>query len=181
MQERSRAVNRLQGVLERANIKLAAVATDVMGVSGRAILAALSHGRTDPATMAELANGRMRTQLPLPEQASTGLMRDHHRRLLAMQLAHIAFLDEPIDAHSVAIMRSLTELELGALSTPPGVSVDGAGEAGCAVDPEEPSSPLSFVQAVSVLDPISGRPSISAWPPAGGENGRSWPSPTPSS
>jgi transposase len=58
VQERSREVNRVQGVLERANIKLAAVATDLMGVSGRAMVAALLAGRADPATMAELAKGR---------------------------------------------------------------------------------------------------------------------------
>jgi hypothetical protein len=68
VQERSRAVNWVQGVLERANIKLASVATDVMEVSGRAILAAL-----------------------IAEQALTGLVRDHHRRLLALQLALIDF------------------------------------------------------------------------------------------
>jgi transposase len=81
VQERSRAVNRLQGVLERATIKPAAAATDIMGVSGRAILAALIQGRTDPAMMAELAKGRMRTKRPWLEQALTGLVRDHHRRL----------------------------------------------------------------------------------------------------
>ncbi len=55
--ERSAAINRLHKVLEDANIKLAGVATDVMGVSGRAILAALLDGTTDPATLAELARG----------------------------------------------------------------------------------------------------------------------------
>ena len=55
VQERAREVNRVQGVLERANIKLASVVSDVMGVSSRAILAALVDGRADPATMAELA------------------------------------------------------------------------------------------------------------------------------
>jgi transposase len=58
VQERSREVNRVQGVLERANIKLASVAADIMGMSGRAILAALIEGRADPATMAALAQGR---------------------------------------------------------------------------------------------------------------------------
>ena len=57
VQERAREVNRLQGVLERANIKLASVVSDVIGVSSRAILAALVDGRTDPAAMAELARG----------------------------------------------------------------------------------------------------------------------------
>jgi transposase len=72
VQERSREVNRVQGVLERANIKLASVATDIMGVSGRAMLEALIAGRADPATMAELARGRMRTKIPVLEQALTG-------------------------------------------------------------------------------------------------------------
>jgi transposase len=156
VQERSREVNRVQGVLERANIKLAAVATDIMGVSGRAILAALITGRADPAMMAELAKGRMRTKLPLLEQALTGLMRDHHRRLLTMQLAHIDFLDEQIDALSVEIMRSLTDLEPGGPSTPLSMSGDAVEEAGCAAAPGGPSSPLSFAQAVSVLDTIPG-------------------------
>src|ERR671914_1020439 len=118
VQERSREVNRVQGVLERANIKLAAVATDIMGVSGRAILAALIHGRADPATMAELAKGRMRTKLPQLEQALTGLMRDHYRRLLTLQLAHIDFLDEQIDALSVEITRGLGELEAATPALP---------------------------------------------------------------
>lgn len=59
VQERSREINRVQGVLERANIKLASVATDIMGVSSRAILAALVEGRADPTTMAELAKRRL--------------------------------------------------------------------------------------------------------------------------
>ena len=65
VQERSREVNRVQGVLERANIKLAAVATDIMGVSGRAILAALLEGHAEAAVMAELAKRRMRIKIPL--------------------------------------------------------------------------------------------------------------------
>jgi transposase len=117
VQERSREVNRVQGVLERANIKLASVATDIMGVSGRAILAALVEGRADPATMAELAKRRLRSKIPLLEQALTGLVRDHHRRMLAIQLAHIDFLDEQIEALSAEIARYLTELDrTGAIS-----------------------------------------------------------------
>ena len=85
VQARSREVNRIQGVLERANITLASVATDIMGVSGRAMLAALIAGRADAATMAELARGRMRTTIPVLAQALTGVVRAHHRRLLALQ------------------------------------------------------------------------------------------------
>jgi hypothetical protein len=69
------------------------VATDILGVSGRAILAALVEGQADPATMAELAKGRLRSKIPLLEQALTGLVHDHHRQLLAMPMAHIDFLE----------------------------------------------------------------------------------------
>ena len=93
VQERVREVNRVQGVLERATIKLASVIADIMGVSGRAMLEALIAGRAAPAAMAELAQRRMRSKIPLIEQALTGVVQDHHRQLLAMQLAHIDFLD----------------------------------------------------------------------------------------
>jgi len=156
VQERSREVNRVQGVLERANIKLAAVATDIMGVSGRAILAALIAGRAAPEAMAELAKGRMRAKLPLLEQALTGLMRDHHRRLLALQLAHIDFLDEQIDALSAEIMRDLSELEADALPPPPANLARAAGEGGSEASQDAPGFPLSFAAAIVVLDTIPG-------------------------
>jgi transposase len=156
VQERSREVNRVQGVLERANIKLASVATDIMGVSGRAILAALIAGRAAPETMAELAKGRMRAKLPLLEQALTGLMRDHHRRLLALQLAHIDFLDEQIDALSAEIMRDLSELEAEALPPPPANLVRATGEGGSEASQDAPSAPLAFAEAIAVLDTIPG-------------------------
>jgi transposase len=91
VQERRREVNRVQGVLERAHITLASVATDIMGVSGRAMLEALIAGRADAATMAELARRRMRTKIPVLEQALTRVVREHHRRLLAIQCAHVDF------------------------------------------------------------------------------------------
>jgi transposase len=153
VQERGREVNRVQGVLEGANIKLASVATDIMGVSGRAILAALVEGRADPATMAELAKGRMRTKIPLLEQALTGLVRDHHRQLLAMQLAHIDVLDEQIDALSIEIARRLLDLGGG---EPPAPPVEPAGPAGNAAAPDTPPAPLTFSRAVTLLDTIPG-------------------------
>jgi len=110
VQERVREVNRVQGVLERANIKLASVISDIMGVSGRAMLEALIAGRATPAAMAELAKRRMRSKIPLIEQALTGVVHAHHRQLLAMQLAHIDFLDEQIDALNQAIEASLQAL-----------------------------------------------------------------------
>jgi transposase len=153
VQEHSREVNRVQGVLERANIKLASVATDIMGVSARAILAALVEGRADPATMAELAKRRMRSKIPLLEQALTGLVRDHHRQLLAMQLAHIDFLDEQLEALSVEITRRLAALSAGA----PSVESPGAmGGVDSAAPPDAVDTSMTFARAITLLDTIPG-------------------------
>jgi transposase len=152
VQERVREVNRLQGVLERANIKLASVASDIMGVSGRAMLEALIAGKADPATMADLAKRRMRAKIPLLAQALTGVVRDHHRQLLAMQLAHIDFLDEQIAALNTTIETALQALDADARpSQPPlpGATVSSAPSlAG--------SAPLTFTRAVELLDTIPG-------------------------
>jgi transposase len=152
VQERSREVNRVQGVLERANIKLAAVATDIMGVSARAILAALVEGRADPATMAELAKRRMRSKIPLLEQALTGLVRDHHRQLLAMQLAHIDFLDEQIDALDAEITRRLAALSS---DEPPAMPREPTGEVDSAA-PDAAGTSMTFARAITILDTIPG-------------------------
>jgi transposase len=97
VQERARIVNRVQKVLEHANIKLASVASDVMGVSGRQMMAALVEGETDPALMAELAKGRLRNKIAELEKALTGVVRPHHRFMLAQHLSHIDFLDEQLE------------------------------------------------------------------------------------
>ena len=94
--DRTREVNRLQKVLEDANLKLASVATDIMGVSGRAILAQLIQGQTDPATLAELAKGRLRGKRELLEHALVGTLKPHHRFMLIQHLGHIDYLDEMI-------------------------------------------------------------------------------------
>jgi transposase len=92
--ERTSEVNRVHKVLEDANIKLASVASDIMGVSGRAILEGLVQGRTDPALLAELAKGRLRDKRALLEKALSGRVRTHHRFMLAQHLSHIDFLEE---------------------------------------------------------------------------------------
>jgi len=152
--ERTRVVNRVQKLLEGANIKLASVATDVMGVSARAMLAQIAAGQTDPKMMADLARGRMRTKIPELEKALTGLVGPHQRFLLAKQLAHIDFLDEQIGDISAEIVRWFERQ---------GQDPGGAG----GIDPhsepdrpEPPSSaaeePLTWEQAVALLDTIPG-------------------------
>ena len=121
--ERSRTVLRLQKVLEDANIKLSGVATDIMGVSGRAMLAALVAGTTEPALLAELAKGRLRAKREQLERALTGRMNEHHRSLVGMHLSHIDFLDEQVDQLSAQIEERLRpfEAELERLETIPGI------------------------------------------------------------
>jgi transposase len=123
IQERSAEANRLQKALEGANIKLASVATDILGVSGRQILTALVAGTTDGATLARLAKGRLREKLPELERALTGQMGAHQRFLLARQLAHIAFLDEQVAQVSAEIAQRVRPFAaaLTQLDTIPGV------------------------------------------------------------
>jgi transposase len=96
VRERSRVVTRIQQVLEGANIKLSSVATDVLGVSGRAMLEALAGGSEDPQAMAALAKGRLRTKRPELEEALRGMMGSHQRRLIQSQLRHFDFLAQEI-------------------------------------------------------------------------------------
>jgi transposase len=93
VRERASVVNRVQKVLEGANIKLASVATDVLGVSGRAMLAALIEGRDDPAELAGLARGKLRGKAPALRQALRGLVTDHHRFLLRTLLRQVDQLE----------------------------------------------------------------------------------------
>ena len=105
IQERAAEVNRVQKVLEGANIKLAAVTKDITGVSAREILAELVAGSTDAVGMAKLARGRLRAKIPELEQALVGRLRPHHQFLIAQQLAHIDALDEAIERVSEEIER----------------------------------------------------------------------------
>lgn len=97
-QTRSAEVNRVQKTLEGANIKLAFVATDVMGVSSRMMLQALIEGATDPQAVANLAKGRLKKKRPELERALSGRVGDHQRFLLQKLLAHIEFLEAQITA-----------------------------------------------------------------------------------
>lgn len=96
IQERTREVNRVQKVLEDANLKLASVATDIMGVSGRSMLQAIVAGQDDPTALAELAKGRMRPKIAALEQALNGRVRNSHRLLLTLHLEHIDELNAKI-------------------------------------------------------------------------------------
>jgi transposase len=103
VRERASVVNRMQKVLEWANIKLAGVATDITGVSARAMLEALVAGQTDLAAIADLARGRMRAKRAELEAALRGTLLEHHVFMIARHLEHIDFLDEEIASFDAQI------------------------------------------------------------------------------
>ena len=124
IRERVTLINRVQKLLEDANIKLASVASDIMGVSGRAMLAALLAGHTDPQALADLAKGRLRAKRELLAQALEGRVKPHHRFVLTELLCQIDGLDETIarfDAQIQAVYGSFEEA-VGLLDTIPGVA-----------------------------------------------------------
>jgi transposase len=158
VQERARVANRVQKLLEGMNIKLAAVATDVLGVSGRAMLEALVADRLKPEEMAQLARGRMRTKIAELEKALTGIVGRHQRKLLALQLAHIDFLDEQVETLSAEIVRHVQDMDqpLGSGGSPAGGAVSGAGEADASSSATTPLAPLRYEDAVALLDTAPG-------------------------
>ncbi|HEY1348909.1 MAG TPA: IS110 family transposase [Ktedonobacteraceae bacterium] len=94
--QRGDEVNRLQKVLETANIKLTSVASNVMGVSGQAMVRALIAGEADPEVLAELARGSLQKKIPQLQEALLGQVDAHHRLLLTHMLAHCSFLEQSI-------------------------------------------------------------------------------------
>ena len=106
VRERSREIQRLEKLLEDAGIKLSSVATDITGVSGRAMLEALIEGERDPAILAELAQRRLRSKIPELTEALTGRFREHHVFLARLHLVNL------IDQHSAAISELTIRIEV---------------------------------------------------------------------
>lgn len=124
VQERARFINRLHKVLEDATVKLGAVATTILGRSARAMLEAIVAGERDPALLADLARGKLRTKRAALEQALTGRVMGHHRFLISEVLGQIEYLDEAIERVSTEIGTRLQDESdvLALLETIPGVS-----------------------------------------------------------
>jgi transposase len=170
--ERTRVVNRIQKVLESANIKLSSVATDLQGVSAQAMLAALLKQEATPEEMAELARGRMREKREELAAALTGRLREHHGFLLTTHLEHLAFLNRQIAQFSERVAAQIERLSA---PPPPPASGAGTGErpaadpspaanaspappgnAAAARLPWTPLPPPTYRAAIGLLDPIPG-------------------------
>jgi transposase len=121
--ERQREIQRLHKVLEDTGIKLATVATDILGVSGRLMLEALVAGTTDPDALADLARGRLRSKLPALREALHGRFRSEHALLVRELLGHVDYLNACIDRLSADIAERLREFDpaIELLCTIPGV------------------------------------------------------------
>jgi len=123
IEERVREVNRIHKVLEEAGIKLAAVASKLLGASGRAMLDALVAGTTDPAVLADLARGVLRKKLPALRAALAAELRPHQAFLLGELLAHLDYLEQAITRVSAQIAEALAPFmtAVARLETIPGI------------------------------------------------------------
>lgn len=128
IEERSREKNRVQKILEGANIKLSSVASDVFGKSGRAMLEALIKGVEDPKILAQLAQKRMKNKINELERALNGLIGTHQKMILKMQLEHIDDLTNRINLLDKEVKERMRPFEedLDLLDTIPGVSIKTA-------------------------------------------------------
>jgi transposase len=116
--------NRIQKTLEDANIKLASVASDVLGQSGRDMIRAIVNGEDDPVKLADLARQKLRAKIPQLQEALYGEVADHHRFLLGMLLEQVEFLEGQIDklgARIAAVLPAPFEEAVRRLDTIPGV------------------------------------------------------------
>jgi len=129
IQERSRVANRVQKTLEDANIKLASVASDALGASGRAMIRALIDGDKTPEQMAELARRRLREKIPQLKEALTGTVTDHHRFMLRQLMDQIDRLERQVEDFDRRIEQVMSPLEQKAtenLDQIPGIDVRAA-------------------------------------------------------
>jgi len=163
--DRTRHKQRLEKLLEDALIKLSTVATDILGVSGRAMLEALIAGQCDPKMLAELARGRLRVKHAALVQALTGRFDDHHAELARMLLDQIDALSGQIDQLTSRIEQTIVAIPAAqpAASSPgggPGAAVQAASQstrsAPGAVDPETGEILAASLPVVDRLDEVAG-------------------------
>ena len=124
LQDKSRVANRLQKTLEDANIKLASVASDVLGASGRDIIRALIQGQLSPEAMAQMARRRLRAKIPQLTQALRGEVNEHHRFMLGLLMGQIEYLEQQVaglDRRIEQVMGPLERQAVDVLDEVPGL------------------------------------------------------------
>ena len=161
VQDRARAVNRLQKMLEDTNLTLGDVATNIMGKSARDMLEALLAGQTDPAALADLARGRLKAKRAQLDEALVGTVKPHHRFMLSEQLALIDTLEEAIERISREIAHRLDpapDPDAGAQRQAAPTQAFQLQEPPipCIQEQHQQDQPLTWKQAVVLLDTIPG-------------------------
>jgi transposase len=157
VQDRARVVNQLQKVLEWANIKLSSVVSDVMGLSARAMLAAIVGGERDQAVLAGLALGKLRPKQAELERALDGQMRPQHRFMLAQHLTHIEFLEGQIADFDQQIATFMAA-EGSCPSPPPPAAPSDLSQVSSEETPAADGgvSAVPWEEAVELLDSVPG-------------------------
>jgi transposase len=124
VEERAREINRVQSVLEGANIKLGSVVSDISGKSSMAILAAIAGGNTDPETLSSLAQGKLIEKVELLKRALYGSVGKHQMQMIAFQINHIQFLNKQIEQLDEEIKKRTkpAEREIELLDEMPGIA-----------------------------------------------------------
>ncbi len=120
VEERSRHKRRIEKLLEDALIKLSGVATDILGVSGRAMLEALIAGERDPEVLADLAKGRLRVKHAALLEALTGRFDEHHAELIRLLLEQVDALSVQIDALTTRIDALIAAIPAAGTPAEPG-------------------------------------------------------------
>ncbi len=125
IRERTSVINRIQKVLEDANIKLGSVASNALGVSGRRMIEAIIAGEYDPIKLADLARMRLRKKIPELRRALRGSVTEHHRFLLRTQMDHLDHLERLVAQYSERIEAALDPFAatLARLMTVPGIDL----------------------------------------------------------
>ena len=124
LQDKTRVINRLQKILEDANIKLGDVASDVMGMSGREMIRALIDGKMTPEQMANLARKQLRLKIPRLTEALTGRVSGHHRFMLKFlldEIEHMESLIAQLDQRIAEVMPPLDQTALKVMDELPGI------------------------------------------------------------
>jgi transposase len=153
VEDRATVINRLQKVLEWANLKLSSVATDITGVSARSMLEAIIANQVEPKTLADLAKGRLRDKRSALEEALNGIVRDHHRFLLSQHLTQIDFLDEQVECFDQQISQHLQTTD-GTPNPPP--TDDSDLQSATQSPSASPAVALTWQRAVELVDTIPG-------------------------
>jgi transposase len=143
--QRTAVINRIHSVLEQGNLKLANVASNIVGVSGRAILAALAQGEREPARLAALAQGRLKASLAQLVEALDGQLNQNQRWLLKQLLEQLAGLEEELERYSERLQAQMQpyQKQLERLDTISGVGRRSAENLLAEIGPDMTPFPTS--------------------------------------